>query len=317
MTKDPDIKPLAFHNKAICDFHVHTTHSDGVYAPGEILVSANYRSKLKYLCFTDHHTTKAYDDVDMLKEWFDIELLPGVEISASDYKSLHILGIGMNNRAEMDERLSAIATNNKKQLEQIFYNLKKIGIDLGDDFYFAMRNEEKVSRDMFARELVLQGYADKVGHARKNFVNPSAQAGTTTTKPTAKEAIEFIRTSGGIAMLAHPWYIQPRSDGGSKHMEKGELEKLIRTLKGNGLNGIECLPVNHMDKKGFFKAMASNYNLLESGGSDFHGNKSGHFEIGIPQMTQKHVDLILSAVRDVNEEASRISETAKEGALAR
>ena len=193
------------------DLHVHTTASDGTCSPKELIDHA-VKKNLSAVAITDHDTMKGLPEAMdyILKSQLSIELIPGMEMSASgmgQVYGIHILAYFMD--------------KNKDEIDRIIKNVEL-------DF-------------------------------RRSSGSP-------------EDALKIISNYGGISSLAHPL---------EYFLAMTELDKLVGKLAALGLNGIEAIYTTHSDsqiKK--FKAMAKKYDLMITGGSDFHGARKPGVDLG-------------------------------------
>lgn len=304
MGKKQKIANIPICKRAIADFHIHSTESDGIYSPKELITQIAASKRLRTCAITDHATTKAFDKVETLREWYDIEVIPGIEISTEDYKSFHFLGLGMTDRNPIDTAFAQITNSNELQLLRIVSRLQEEhGIDLGKEFINKMIVTKTLSRQNIAAELARLGYVKTQAQGYAEFTGPGGSADAETIKSTAANAIDFIHRSGGIAIWAHPNTTRHRDT--RKKLSQIEFEAVTDQLVKCGLDGIECFPPSYSkpESRDFFKAQVANYpHLISTGGSDMHGNRKDLYEqLGNPHLKQHHVDDVLNAIKNANE----------------
>ena len=252
------------------DMHTHTNHSDGDHSPIELVEHA-IEKRVGILGITDHDTIegiKMINREDALIKDSGITIIDGIELSAKANKGImHILGYDID---KYDERLNA----KTKQLKDIAINailslieiLKKdYDIVFGyDDIKELINANHNLGRPDLAKLCIKNGYANTVQEAfDKYLIEANKKIGKRRKGIPYEECFELILNSGGIPVLAHP-----------KTLELSEKELLIfiRNMIDCGLQGIEVYHSNHTEEDvKLYLDIANKYNLLISGGSDYHG----------------------------------------------
>ncbi len=191
------------------------------------------------------------------------KILYKIELS-TEYKEmeLHILGYFIDTEnSSLKELVNNLNKQRLKRVEKILYNLKGYDInikldDLGVDL------DSTIGRSHIANAMVKKGYFDNYKMAFRSYLIKGKPGYVKGFKLTYKEALDIIRESGGVPVLAHPGQIY----------KKIEVENIIKELKCFGLNGVEVYHPSHsaIDTNKFFN-MAKKYKLSITGGSDFHG----------------------------------------------
>ncbi|MBC5628922.1 PHP domain-containing protein [Clostridium sp. NSJ-6] len=244
------------------DLHIHSCYSDGIYTPEQIAKAAT-RKGIKCISITDHDSIAAQYIVNTEYNNKDLIIIPGIELSA-EYKEmeLHILGYFIDTEnSSLKELVNNLNKQRLKRVEKILYNLKGYDInikldDLGVDL------DSTIGRSHIANAMVKKGYFDNYKMAFRSYLIKGKPGYVKGFKLTYKEALDIIRESGGVPVLAHPGQIY----------KKIEVENIIKELKCFGLNGVEVYHPSHsaIDTNKFFN-MAKKYKLSITGGSDFHG----------------------------------------------
>ena len=227
---------MANRNVKYCDLHTHTTASDGQYTPTQLVYLAAEAS-VEVLAITDHDTMDGLDEGVEAGEDFGVDVVRGIELSAKEYPTFHILGY---NVSPDGKDLNAICREMKHSRDERKYQIADYLIDKG--IHISLPEVEElavgvVGKPHFAQVLVRHGYAANVQDAFTKYLNtPEYRKKVKRKKPTAKRCIEAIKAAGGKAVLAHPYQIGiPNID----------LDTLIGELKGYGLDGIEVLYPKH------------------------------------------------------------------------
>ncbi|MCL2565542.1 MAG: PHP domain-containing protein [Defluviitaleaceae bacterium] len=255
------------------DLHTHTTFSDGLYTPKELMEYA-YKKDLKAIGVTDHDTTDSHKEAAHWASHYGIEFVPGVEIEAAyENIELHILGyfidITNKNLQSTLESLRNMRDNRNTKIIEIF---KEDGINATIEDIQKLTGDKLISRPHFARFLVENGYYESVSDAMRNYLGRGKKAYVGRPLPTPSEAFSIIKEASGIPVLAHP--IQYRLD----YIREGNM---LKELKSYGLSGIEAIySVNSLEDTKRYIELAKKYSLLITGGSDFHGEIKPGLDLG-------------------------------------
>lgn len=244
------------------DLHIHSCYSDGIYTPEQIAKSAKEKG-IKCISITDHDSIAAQYITNTEYNNKDLKIIPGIELS-TEYKDmeLHILGyfIDINNNS-LKSLVDNLNKQRVKRVEKILYNLSGYDINLNlEDIVEDI--DSTIGRSHIANAMVKKGYFDNYKTAFRSYLIKGKPGYVKGFKLSYKEALEIIKESGGVAVLAHPGQIY----------KKIEVENIIKELRCFGLNGVEVYHPSHsnIDTNKFFN-MAKKYKLSITGGSDFHG----------------------------------------------
>jgi 3',5'-nucleoside bisphosphate phosphatase len=273
------------------DLHLHTTYSDGSLRPTEVLALAQIAG-VTALAITDH------DIVDGLPEAIDagtrlgIEVLPGVEISSFDGKSeLHILGYCLNWHDEtLLKRLASLRASRHLRNPFIIERLQALGLELTYDEVRTLAGTESVGRPHIARLLMEKGYVTSAKDAFDRYLAEGRPGYVARELPTPADAIAWIRDAQGVAVLAHPTWVKESNDA---------LPAFVRTLKNNGLGGIEVHYSTHTKQQTTrFLELSKQFDLLVTGGSDFHGLTKPDIEVGTGRGSLKVPERLLTPLKE-------------------
>ena len=252
------------------DLHSHTTASDGGLAPQDLVARAASLG-IEVLAITDHDTTTGVPAALAEACRWDILVVPGVEISAlSGREEIHLLGyfVDVENEA-LQAFLSRTRAARRERAEKMLARLAQLGLVVEWERVVELAGEEgSIGRPHVATSLLEAGLIHSWDEAFERWIGRGCPAYVERYKLTPEEAIDLVRASGGLPVLAHP-YIYNR---------KGELKKdldlkhwLPRLVKA-GLAGIEVYYPNYPRRVSrSLLEMALYYGLMISGGSDFHG----------------------------------------------
>ncbi len=284
-----------YHADAMIDLHIHSNASDGTLSPPAILNMADDLS-LAAISITDHDTVKGVLKALNYGIPSPLNYITGVEISAnppSDFAfkgSLHILGYGIDvaNR-QLNIALDKLQEARQNRNPHIIKKLRAMGFDLSMDEVVAMvedltgsgsrknmensQNTNNFGRPHIARLMVKKGICKSIDDAFDLYLGNNKSAYVEKYRIECAEAIEVIRNAGGAPVLAHPVLYQTENTAA--------IERLIITLKAMGLCGLEVSYSGQThDQTAYYTGLARHYDLLMTGGSDFHGALRPEIKMG-------------------------------------
>lgn len=249
------------------DLHTHTTASDGLKTPDELVAYA-IENEIKALAIADHDTIDGLEDALKYAAGRDIEVIPGIEFSVNYEKgTFHLVGlyIDWKNR-ELVERVNELARLRASRAERIVDDLNAHGIAIKYDEVVKEAAGGAIGKPHVARVLVRHGYAEDPHDVYRKFLEEGLPGHVKKEKISAREALRLIQNAGGISILAHPASL----NAGNYEI----FEKLLKELIPEGLDGIEAYSDMHSpEDAAMYKSIAKKYGLLVSGGSDYHGDK--------------------------------------------
>jgi len=246
------------------DLHVHSTFSDGTMSPSELVEYADQKGLLA-VSITDHDTVDGVGEALLSGERNGIEVVPGIEIGA-EYAgtTIHILGYCFDiYHLELREKLKLIQDARVERNDEILLLLQNQGIEISAAELHAVSQVGQTGRPHIARMLIKKGFVKSFDEAFKLFLRQGAQAYVPRFVYPVEEMLNMIHLAGGIGVLAHP--LQLQNSGLNLHTA-------IKELAGLGLGGIEVYYPTHSKKtRAVLMAYAQEYDLLMTGGSDYHG----------------------------------------------
>ena len=256
------------------DLHSHSTVSDGLFTPSELVRRAAAQG-VKVLALTDHDDVAGLDEARNAAAEAGIELVNGVEISVTwNNRSIHIVGLRIDPaHGPLREGLAAIRAGRGERAKLIAAELEKAGIpgSLEGAHAFAA-NPNIISRTHFARFLVEKGVVKDTRTVFKKYLVKGKPGYVSHRWADFAEAIGWIHSSGGVAVLAHP---------GRYDLGRTNLNALISDFKEAGGRAIEVVTGSHTaDQFVQFAQFAKEFGLLASCGSDFHGPGESYMDLG-------------------------------------
>ena len=261
------------------DLHCHSTVSDGLLPPAELVARAAGRD-VKVLALTDHDDISGLAEAATAAAQHGIQLINGVEISVSwRSHTLHILGLHIDpTNEDLLAGLREIRKGRSTRAQLMAQSLTKSGIAgaLEGSYRYAA-NPEIIGRTHFARFLVEHGYSKDVRSVFKNYLIKGKPGYIAHQWAALEDAVKWIVGSDGVAVLAHPG----RYTSGRKAMGKPTLRELLREFYDLGGRGIEVVSGSHTPEQyAEFARYAREFNLLASCGSDFHGPGESYRDLG-------------------------------------
>ena len=273
------------------DFHVHSTASDGTFAPAELVRQAADES-FAVLALTDHDTCDGLAEF-LGAEGGGVRRVAGVELSiepGEGFDRFHLLGLGVDpGDAGLRALLRRILEGRDARNARIVENFRRIGIEMEDVAPGARAiadyaHGEVLARPHFARWLIDNGLAANVADAFDRYLLADSPAETRCyeerCRPSQEEAFRVVHGAGGICVMAHPkyWRRAWRETGPDYEAAARELAR----LKEAGLDGLETYyRANYMEENVGFLRVADRVGLVKSAGSDFHGANKPTIPLGM------------------------------------
>lgn len=246
----------------IYDLHCHSTASDGVLSPTELLSRAAEKG-VNVLALCDHDTVDGIAEARLAAKEKGIGLISGVEISTLwENRGIHIVGLGFDEtHPKMTALLAQQAEVRYQRAVQIGEKLAQIGIENAFEGAKALACGE-VTRAHYARYLVQIGKVSNDGQAFKRYLSQGKPAYVKAEWTDIPTAIETIHQAGGISVLAHPLRYT---------MTNRKIRQLIGDFAAWGGKAIEVAGCGQtMDQRQLLARWANECDLLASAGSDFH-----------------------------------------------
>jgi hypothetical protein len=244
------------------DLHTHTIFSDGLLTP-EALVDRAVVRQLAAVAITDHDSVEAMGRAQAAAR-SRIEVVPGVEISSAlDGHDLHILGFYIDpEHSPLRERLAGFQTERRDRARRIVERLSEVGVRIDMDEVLTTAGPGVVGRPHVAAAMVRAGVVGGIDEAFRRYLGAQGTAFVPRPAFRPQEAIALIHGANGVSVLAHP--------GASL------AEAIVEGLAASGLRGIEVWHPHHSSATTRrYRALAERLSLLETGGSDFHGQPQG------------------------------------------
>lgn len=251
-----------------CDLHIHSNFSDGIFTPEALIDMAKERG-LDCISITDHDTFDAVLRAQRYAQEVGIKYLIGAELSSVDDCEVHMLAYNLDvTSSDFQQGINQIKDLRNQRNVAIVSKLHEHGIEVD---LAALKQNGSVGRAVIAREMVRLGYCADVAEVFDRYLGTDKCCFVQTKRLTPTEAIQFALRFGGIPVLAHPKQLR---------MDNDKFEEFLRPLVNCGLGGIEADYFTHNNsERNFYRRMAKKYNLIVTGGSDFHDYTHG-IELG-------------------------------------
>jgi len=254
------------------DLHCHTTASDGLLTPTELIAGAVERG-VEAVGVTDHDTMAGIAEANAAAERAGVRVVPGIEMSTRwSGRNVHMLGYFLRPDAPpLIEAIEMLRTDRATRAERIVRKLNELGYAISmDDVREQAGAARLIVRPHIARALVAKGYIAAVRDAfTPELIADGGRADVSKAAMPPSRAVELIRACGGAAVIAHA--AVGHHDGGARTMPYDLIDELVAA----GLAGIEVAHPDHppLVRDELF-ALTARLGLVPTGGSDFHGEPS-------------------------------------------
>ena len=263
------------------DLHCHSTASDGTFKPAEVVRLAQ-ESGLSALALTDHDSIGGIAEAAAEARRLGLDFIPGIEISC-EYPhpgTMHVLGYGVDPQSRtLLELTTTLLGGRDDRNPKIIAKLQSLNVAITmeeveqEAHATAADSKKPIGRPHIAAILLRKGYVSSIKQAFDKYLAPGGLAYFDKERLSMRQAMEMIRQSGGIPVLAHPVQLRTENDA--------QLERVVKDLVDLGLEGLEVIHSDHdaalVEK---YEALADRYNLLKTGGSDFHGTNKKDIPLG-------------------------------------
>ncbi len=241
------------------DMHTHTRCSDGRLAP-TALVAAAAQCGLHALAITDHDCIDGLEEGAEAGRRYGVEVVAGVELSVTvEAEEVHLLGFFFDpDHAGLRRHLAAFQRARRERAAGIVERLGALGVPVSFEAVMAQAQGQAVGRPHVAEALLQGGHVASHEEAFDQYLRDGGPAFVAKPLFPAAEALALLHEAGGIGVLAHPGY----------WTHDATLMALIRA----GMDGIETVhPAHDADLTRYYRQIARDFVLIETGGSDYHG----------------------------------------------
>ena len=272
------------------DLHAHSTASDGELTPADLVRYARERG-LTVLALTDHDTVDGIDAAIEAARGTALQIVPGVELSCDvPQAEVHILGYFVDWRApDFEAMLVKFREGRYGRAEKMVKKLAALGAPITFERVKQIAGDASLGRPHVAQALVEAGHAATISEAFDRYIGRNGPAYVERFRLTPEDAVALILRAGGVPVLAHP----------------RDVTHFIEPLVKVGLIGLEAQYGGYDEMmRADLVRWAKRYDLLVTGGSDFHGlNKMAHLS-GLGEVT-----VPFQVVEQLRERAATIKRT--------
>jgi predicted metal-dependent phosphoesterase TrpH len=270
------------------DLHMHSTASDGSFAP-EVIAGMAAANGVEIFSLTDHDTLDGLPPARERAKRDGLRLVPGVELSVSEEGiDVHLLAYGFDpTDPALVAAVARFREGRHERARKILSRLKGLGIRISLEEVEEIAHGGALGRPHVAEALLRAGHVETFNEAFQRFLGHHAPAYVPKPRVTLEEASSIVKDAGGVTILAHPGTLN--------------RDHLIPAWARRGLDGIEVWHSKHdavaVDR---YRGFAQLHGLLMTGGSDYHGERTPDVSIGgvnVPDEIMKPLDAAFKARR--------------------
>lgn len=262
------------------DLHVHSTMSDGTYAPAEIAKLASQKGMFAF-ALTDHDTIFGNTAAKIASKAYKINFINGMEMSLNyDNHQIHVVALGFDQNSEAFKNFyKELRYKKESSIANVIDYLHKQGLDISIEKVQPYVSGDGMDKYAILRYLVTnQSAVGDIQYLWDKYIDPAfrkLKLGIVE-NPKAEDAIAQMKMAGAATSLAHF-----HKKIGFINNNRAEQEHHIKYLHEMGLDGMEAYYPNYTDDdRAFAHYMIEKYNLLPTGGTDFHGANRPSVELG-------------------------------------
>ncbi|MBV9689058.1 MAG: PHP domain-containing protein [Ktedonobacteraceae bacterium] len=244
------------------DLHTHSTASDGVYSPTVLLQYAK-AAGIHVLALTDHDSTEGVAEAAEAADALNIDFIPGIEINTDiSGGEVHVLGYFLDyQQAAFQNILRVLRDSRELRGQRMVELLNQQGVHISWKRVREIANGV-VGRPHVARALLEAGYVQTIGEAFDKYIGRGSLAYVPHYKLTPNQAVRLIASANGLPVIAHPLSIPGLV----------ELRNWLPGLCEAGMVGLETYYGQYTPQdEQTLLALVHEYQLIPTGGSDFHG----------------------------------------------
>lgn len=256
------------------DLHCHSTASDGLLAPAE-LVRRAVGNGVDVLALTDHDEICGLAEARTEAAGLGLRFIDGVEVSVSwGGITIHIIGLNIDaTNLQLQQGLHAIRQGRTERAKKMAEDLARAGIPGSlEGAYAYVDNPNLIGRTHFARFLVEKGHVSDVKSAFQHYLVNGKPGYVPHQWASLQDGLSYIKAGGGIAVVAHP---------GRYKLTRTEMRKFLGEFKDGGGRGVEVVTSSHSAEQFLeYAILAKEFGFLASRGSDFHGPGESRIDLG-------------------------------------
>ena len=271
--------------KIQADLHVHTSASDGTFAPREVVERAAGIG-LNVIAITDHDTMNGIAEAQQCAAGHGVNVIAGVEISTfHGEQEFHVIGLYTDLvSATFLEKLEEMRRARHDRIFEMVGKLREMGIDLDGQEIIDSADGGSAGRTHVAQALMDHGHVDTLSEAFYKYVGDRGPAFVPKKFMSVEDAIIAIRKVGGVSILAHPGVT--------------DRDGYIPIFAQMGLNGLEAFyPTYSREQTTHYLDMANRMGMVVGGGSDCHGKRRTDIMLGRVRVPGIYVERITALAR--------------------
>ncbi|CAN5845634.1 PHP domain-containing protein [soil metagenome] len=243
------------------DLHCHSTASDGLLSPTELVAKA-LAAELRVIALTDHDTIEGVPEAQTAAATTGLEVIPGIELSSSSGShELHILGYFVDQDSKrLNDHTRWCQEKRVERIGRMCQRLDSLGLPVSFDQVLALSGSGSVGRPHIGQVMIAHGYVDSIGEAFNRYLATGRPAFIPRENVTPVLAITAINDAHGVAVLAHPLFT-------------ANFQQLLPGLHNDGLAGLEAYYGEYdQPSRDRLASVARQHGLIPTGGSDYHGD---------------------------------------------
>ena len=256
------------------DLHVHSSASDGSETPTR-LVELAVAQRLTAMALTDHDTLEGWTEAETAARHTGLRLIPGTELSLEHEGGMHLVVLWLRpGKGPLQDRLASLQRGRLDRNARILEALAAAGIDVTDDEVAAQSGGGTIGRPHIAAVMMNKGYVPDIGTAFELWLGQGRPGYVTRPRLNPEEAIGLARESGAVPILGHPHTL------GISRAE--DMARVLVDLRGHGLVGLEAIYSSyHRHEREGYADLARRFDLVPTGGSDYHGSYKPGLSVGL------------------------------------
>lgn len=268
------------------DLHTHSIRSDGVHEPA-VLVRLAAERGVRVLALSDHDTLAGAAEAVAVGKRMDVRVIPATELNTeSGWGDVHVLGYFLDpSDAALEARLAWLRENRGRRIELMVERLNALGHHVRLERVLEIAAGGALGRPHLAQALAEAGYVSSYEEAFRTLIAKDSPAYVERVGLTPTEAVRLVVERGGAPSLAHPGTVNG-------------LRELLPELVDAGLAGLEVYYRSHgAETVAELRALAVTFDLVPTGGSDFHGRGELQGPLGSAYVPRDSVARLEASVR--------------------
>ena len=271
------------------DLHTHSYYSDGTCAPAWLVQQAR-KLGLSAVALCDHNTVAGLPEFLEAGQQYAVQTVPGIEFSTQHRGvELHVLALFVEptHYASIDALLEDFRRRKEQNNVQLVKALGQAGIPID---YDKLRGQTQgyVNRAVIGGELTAMGYTASVQEAFRKYLTPEQGYYVPPERLDTLDTVGFIKSLGAVAVLAHPFV----------NLTARQLRSFLPEALKRGLDAMEIrYPEYDLRTTRLAGRIAGEFQLLPSGGSDFHGSNKPDIHLGMGRGTLQVPDAFLQQLK--------------------